>query len=258
MSALPPAGHWLTTSDAATFAGVSAATIRQWRHRGYLAAQGLDERGRPLHTREAVRAAERLVTQHGLDATAGKVNPRRLRGLPAAPCQDGLMVTRKLCGIVRGNGKDCDRPVPEDAPAAICLDHMKQAYLYVRDKIAEWEPGTIAYDPIAHPEPSAVYYAAFGNRIKIGTSADPWNRMAGVPHDQLIAVEPGDRTTEGERHRQFGAFLASGREWFRDCPEIRAHASALREQYGDPESDRDRCVTTMTAWWRSRRGTRAA
>jgi DNA-binding transcriptional MerR regulator len=68
---------FLTTADAAHLVGVQPATIRSWRNRGYLAAQGLDERNRPLHTREAVRAAERLVRENGLQASG--IDPRQLR-----------------------------------------------------------------------------------------------------------------------------------------------------------------------------------
>lgn len=68
----------LTTPEAARLVGVSPATIRSWRNRGHLVAQGLDERSRPLHTREAVRAAERRVRENGLGISG--VDPRQLRG----------------------------------------------------------------------------------------------------------------------------------------------------------------------------------
>lgn len=75
---LPSRGDgFLTTPESGQLVGVSAATIRKWRERGWLAAQGLDERGRPLHTREAVRAAERLVRDNGLRASG--IDPRLLR-----------------------------------------------------------------------------------------------------------------------------------------------------------------------------------
>ena len=67
----------LTTAEAARLAGVSVNTIYTWRNRGHLVAQGLDERGYPLHTREAVRAAERLVRQNGIEKTG--IDPRQLR-----------------------------------------------------------------------------------------------------------------------------------------------------------------------------------
>jgi transposase-like protein len=68
----------LTTAEAARFAGVSVNTIYSWRNRGHLVAQGLDERNRPLHTREALRAAELRVHENGLQASG--IDPRQLRG----------------------------------------------------------------------------------------------------------------------------------------------------------------------------------
>ena len=68
----------LTTAEAARLIGVSGATIRSWRNRGHLVSQGLDERNRPLHTREAVRAAERKVRDNGLQNSG--IDPRQLRG----------------------------------------------------------------------------------------------------------------------------------------------------------------------------------
>ncbi|HEV2252655.1 MAG TPA: helix-turn-helix domain-containing protein [Streptosporangiaceae bacterium] len=71
------ADGYLTTAEAARFAGVSVNTIYTWRNRGHLVAQGLDERGYPLHTREAVRAAERRVRENGIEKTG--IDPRQLR-----------------------------------------------------------------------------------------------------------------------------------------------------------------------------------
>jgi DNA-binding transcriptional MerR regulator len=76
---------YLTTAESAELVGVKPGTIRQWRNRGYLVPQGLDERKRPLHTREAVRAAEKLVRQQGLEATKGRVDPRQMRGRGKTP-----------------------------------------------------------------------------------------------------------------------------------------------------------------------------
>lgn len=74
---LPARGDGLlTTPEAARLAGRSPATIRSWRNRGWLVSQGLDERGYPLHTREAVRDAERRVRENGIGKTG--IDPRRL------------------------------------------------------------------------------------------------------------------------------------------------------------------------------------
>lgn len=74
--------HLLGTEAAARFIGVSPSTIRQWRKRGRLSTQGLDERGYPLHSREAIRAADETVREKGLEWSG--VDPRRLRKPPAA------------------------------------------------------------------------------------------------------------------------------------------------------------------------------
>jgi DNA-binding transcriptional MerR regulator len=73
---------FLSTGEAATLAGVRPVTIRQWRKRGWLAVQGLDERGYPMHTAEAVRAAEETVRGNGIEMSG--VDPRRTRGRKAA------------------------------------------------------------------------------------------------------------------------------------------------------------------------------
>lgn len=74
---------FLTTPESATFLGVKPWLIRKWRSRGWLKPQGLDERGFPLHTAEALRATERLVCEHGIEESG--VNPRQLRGKPREP-----------------------------------------------------------------------------------------------------------------------------------------------------------------------------
>ena len=74
---------FLTTAEAAQMAGVAEVTIRQWRKRGRLPVQGYDERGRPLHSAQAVRAAEGLVRRNGIRKSG--VDPRLLR----RGCADG-------------------------------------------------------------------------------------------------------------------------------------------------------------------------
>ena len=73
----------MSTIEAARFAGVKPVTIRQGRARGWLDKQGLDQRGYPMHSRDAVREAERKVRENAL-ASACPFDPRRTRGRTAA------------------------------------------------------------------------------------------------------------------------------------------------------------------------------
>lgn len=68
---------FMTTPESAEFLNVKPHLIRKWRERGWLKPQGLDERNRPLHTAEALRAAERLTRRHGIEASG--VDPRLTR-----------------------------------------------------------------------------------------------------------------------------------------------------------------------------------
>jgi len=80
-----------------------------------------------------------------------------------------------------------------------------------------------------------VYYVRFGDRIKIGFSASFAERMRAIPHDEVLAVEPGSYRHEKRVHARFAAHRAGGqREWFAAAPEIVEHATSLRGVYGEP------------------------
>jgi hypothetical protein len=150
------------------------------------------------------------------------------------------MTERTFCAI-------CDGPVPSGAPIPLCVTCLQQAYLYVRDIIADHHGQVVELygrkydlDPRHNPEPPPlVYYVQFGDRIKIGTTTNLWQRITAIPCDQLLAVEPGDADVERERHAQFARYrLTRSGEWFRDCQPIRHHIGHLRRTYGDPAGRR--------------------
>lgn len=79
-----------------------------------------------------------------------------------------------------------------------------------------------------------VYYLAFGNRVKIGTTTDLPGRMQAIPHEELLAYEFGSYPTERERHQRFAHARVVG-EWFdRADPELTAWIATLREGIEDP------------------------
>lgn len=54
------------------------------------------------------------------------------------------------------------------------------------------------------------------------------------PGSDLLAVEPGDRDLERQRHQQFTGSRTAGREWFRPTPDIFELVAEIVTTYGDP------------------------
>lgn len=92
--------------------------------------------------------------------------------------------------------------------------------------VCDWRVGDAPDPDLPRPRIDVVYYLRFAERVKIGTSAQPRQRLAALWHDELLAFEPGDRTVERARHAQF-AHLREGGEWFLAAPELLAHTRDL-------------------------------
>jgi len=92
--------------------------------------------------------------------------------------------------------------------------------------------------------PGTVYYLEVGDFLKIGYTRDLWRRMREYPPNAvLLAREEGTPDDERALHKRFAAYLESGREWFRDAPEIRAHIEEVRarsDQNGVQDLKRER------------------
>lgn len=83
-----------------------------------------------------------------------------------------------------------------------------------------------------------VYYVQAGDQIKIGTTGQLRTRMTALQAEhpvllKLLAVEPGGREIEAERHQMFAADRVKG-EWFRATASILEHAEGLRERFDMP------------------------
>ena len=98
--------------------------------------------------------------------------------------------------------------------------------------LCEWRVGELPFEA-APPRVDVVYYLRFADRIKIGTSGGPRQRLAQLRHDELLAFERGDRVTEQRRHAQFAELRFDRTEWFHSGPALLEHVSAL-QLAGDP------------------------
>lgn len=74
-----------------------------------------------------------------------------------------------------------------------------------------------------------VYYVRFADRVKIGTSTNLRSRLSALPHDEVLAVEPGGVDVERRRHAQFCADRIIG-EWFDMSDALKAHIDGIRSQ----------------------------
>ena len=161
----------------------------------------------------------------------------------------------------------CAEPVSADAPVPLCAGHVvlvadsAAEHAGVEDALpgpcpvcgsrigvrfpsgavcatCEWRYGDVPDGDLAPPRVDVVYYLRmrddFGDRVKIGTTANPRQRLAAIPHQDLLGFERGDRTLERRRHAQFAATRYPGTEWFRATPELLSHVGAVAAGVSDP------------------------
>jgi hypothetical protein len=94
--------------------------------------------------------------------------------------------------------------------------------------ICEWRHGEIVDDELPAPRVDVVYYLRFADRVKTATTANPRQRFAAIWHDDLLALERGDRTLERRRHGEFAAERFGTTEWFDYSDRLSAHIDAVR------------------------------
>jgi hypothetical protein len=109
--------------------------------------------------------------------------------------------------------------------------------------VCEWRHGELPDEDLAPPRIDVVYYLAYADRVKIGTTANPRQRLAAIRHDRLLAFERGDRAVERRRHAAFAAERWPRTEWFRRSAALDAHIGVLAAGVEDPWA--------LLARWRS-------
>lgn len=107
-------------------------------------------------------------------------------------------------------------------------------------RLAKWQAEDERYEAqkaaLRQDRDGFVYYLKVGERIKVGYSVDVKRRMrAYPPGSELLAVEPGDRDLETQRHRQFAGSLLDGREWFRPTPDLLELVAEIVSVHGEPK-----------------------
>ncbi|MGK9148976.1 GIY-YIG nuclease family protein [Plantibacter flavus] len=93
--------------------------------------------------------------------------------------------------------------------------------------VCDWRLGDLPDDDLAPPRVDVVYYLRHGDRIKIGTTTNPRQRFAAIWHDELLALERGDRHVERARHEQFATERLERSEWFTASSRLRRHVDSV-------------------------------
>lgn len=109
-----------------------------------------------------------------------------------------------------------------------CLNTKDCWWWNTAEEFADWATRVLKADSNTD---EVVYYVRFGDRVKIGTTKDLTKRLAHIPHDEVMATEPGGVYVERQRHQQFRhlrAKVGQGREWFQLTPELTEHIAAVR------------------------------
>ncbi|RFA23570.1 GIY-YIG nuclease family protein [Subtercola boreus] len=172
-------------------------------------------------------------------------------------------MSRASCCSVDDDGGVCGAPVEGDAPLALCAHHLLLAHDFVaRDvgttdvlpspcvacgsrlgvrypsgwlcAICEWRVGEVPDAGVRVERVEVVYYIRSGDRIKIGTSANPRQRLGSLFYEELLAFERGGRLLERRRHERFASARVPRSEWFAVHPELSSHIAVLAYGVDDP------------------------
>lgn len=94
----------------------------------------------------------------------------------------------------------------------------------------------LATRQVAMAAQSRVYYVRIGDHVKIGYTINLRQRLGAlrVDDDALLATEPGGRSVEAQRHKQFIEERVGKRENFNPSRRLLAHIEAVRAEHGPP------------------------
>lgn len=119
----------------------------------------------------------------------------------------------------------------DGAPIRICGRHLRELYAFAADLVeSNWDGAVREYvsglhdtfkPPRAVKQPLAgwLYFVRFGDRVKIGYTTNPDQRLRDIPHERVIGIVPGTRADEKAWHALLANFHVVG-EWFAADPEV--------------------------------------
>ena len=150
-------------------------------------------------------------------------------GAPVRLCAEHIALAVEWSGA--SGGVEDVLPVPCAACGARAGVRYPSGWLCA---VCEWRLGDVPDGELAPPRVEVVYYIRFDERIKIGTSAAPRQRLARLWHRELLGFERGGRQLERARHERFAALRYPGTEWFAVDDDLLEHVRTVTAGQPDP------------------------
>jgi hypothetical protein len=188
--------------------------------------------------------ASRPFTPESLKPAAGWVGVPGARHIPAPsdpvfPALTGIVADWTQAGI---------EMTDELMAAAVKLATTQVERRAQRKAIEEAQKERHANAATSAPPPgfygdapnAVVYYVRRDRYVKIGTTTQLQDRMRGLMPDEVLALEPGSYTLEGELHKRFAHLrVRPNCEYFLLDDELRAHIAVVVDRVGPPPSGLD-------------------
>jgi hypothetical protein len=127
----------------------------------------------------------------------------------------------------------CPNEIIPDCPVRLCGAHLREVYGFAADMVSDrWDEAVRCYVSELHdtfkppkavkqPRLGWVYFVRFGDRVKVGYTTNPDQRLVAVPNDEVIGLIPGTRDDEAAWHELLADRHVTG-EWFNADAELLA------------------------------------
>jgi hypothetical protein len=119
---------------------------------------------------------------------------------------------------------------------ALCYGHVEAAF--VMFDAEEQKQARIWRQRMAGQQErlGGVYFVKVGEKIKVGFSYSPTRRLKQYPPgSEVLAIASNVLpAAEAEMHDRLTQFRVAGREWYRDCEEVRSVVAGIVEEHGKP------------------------
>lgn len=121
---------------------------------------------------------------------------------------------------------------------ALCYNHVVAVAAMYSDDCVEWNRNRRKEE--RSEQLGCLYFVRVGERIKVGWSRSPRSRLRQYPPGSEVLATQFNLLIAAEEamHVRLTQWRDAGREWYRDCPEVRAAAAEIVAEHGKPEQIR--------------------